>query len=275
MGFLFLAIALGIIGNIFLHKVYRTGNEQFVRYNLDNSNLLFSTKEDFLARISAFTDIKTSIADSAPDVVKITYKTKDYTIKFTNGKAFVDYDTAGTGIKLTKLGRLLNIFSFVKSVKKAFLINSLLDRISNQSDSTEMPYKKFTGARKTTNILFLAMLVSLVIGICSFTSDVKDKAILNVKESICYENITYGEIVDVYLVDPNWIAFNSETDTPVVEVNGTSVENQEICIQFTGELGAGFHLVEKQTFKPAYFSVDGTSVDTISSLEYILAYLGK
>ena len=119
-------------------------------------------------------------------------------------------------------------------------------------------------------------MLSLTITGCSIISEsdgdggtYKDKAIQNVRSSLYNETTTYDEIIDAYLINPDWTAFNSDKDAPVVEVNGISVEKEDICIQFIGELGLGFHLVEKQQFRLRYFEVDGKSVDAEEAMEYI------
>ena len=125
----------------------------------------------------------------------------------------------------------------------------------------------------------IVVMLPLIIAGCAMVSEsdgdggtYKDRAIQNVRSSLYNENTTYDKIVDAYLINPDWTAFNSDKDAPVVEVNGVSIEKEDICIQFIGELGLGFHLVEKQDFSLHYFEVDGQSVDAEAAMDYIFEH---
>ena len=83
------------------------------------------------------------------------------------------------------------------------------------------------------------------------------------------DGVTYEELIDVYLKDAEWTAGNSETDTAVVEINGTSVEGEKICIQFWGDMGMGMSY-KNLTLK--YCEADGVSLEPDSVMEYIYLY---
>jgi hypothetical protein len=119
-----------------------------------------------------------------------------------------------------------------------------------------------------------AMLLCLFIGIVNMTGDVYGEAITKVKNTEYSNGVTYGTIINGYLKEPEWKAFNSDTDTAIVEVNGTSIADENICIQFAGTAGMGFNGVSNQTFYIRYFEADGESLDQDAAMEYIYEYLG-
>jgi sulfur carrier protein ThiS len=116
------------------------------------------------------------------------------------------------------------------------------------------------------------MIVCLIIGISGMTGNMQEEAIDNVKAMVFYEGVTYEELLNTYIVNPEWTAFNSENDIVIVEMNGTSIENDQVCIQFSGEMGMGFNGVGQQDFKLRYFDINGESLDPVGAMEYIYNY---
>lgn len=89
-----------------------------------------------------------------------------------------------------------------------------------------------------------------------------------------HENTTYGNLIDKYIPNAEWTAFNYlDTDTAVVEINGTSIADEVICIQFCGEGGMGFNNVNIQQFTPYYFEIDGEPYDYDAAFAYIYLYV--
>ena len=263
MVFIFLAFGLLIVGEIFLILLYLNGGKQFLKCNKENSKLSFSTLEDFVSSIKSIPGIEVHNVDDANNKVELVYKRQKYVMLFENDKAFIEYDTAGCGARVSVIGRTFKMLAFCKAVKKAYIINNVFG-IDSDKDFT-----KFKVCKAGMFGSVVAMLICAVVGVVSLLSGVKDGAINNVKESVYRDDMTYGYIIEGYIKDPEWKAFNNDNGVAVVEVNGTSVEKQSICIQFMGEGGMGFNDVDTQEFKLYYFGVDGKSVEPESSMAYI------
>lgn len=149
-----------------------------------------------------------------------------------------------------------------------------MDCVSGKSiEENKKEYVKVKNNIKTINILEILGVIFLIIGMCNMTGNISGEAIDNVKTTEFSTGVTYEDLISGYIQTPEWDAFNSDKDRVVVEVNGISVENEKICIQFAGDPGMGFSHVNLQKFKLVYFEVDGESLDPDAAMEYIYEYL--
>ena len=269
MVFICLAVIFLVVGEIFLLIMYRYGGKQFTKYDKDNSGLSYESMEDFVSRVKGISGVEARYKDGSDNGIELIYKKNKYVLGYENNKIFVDYVASKCTTNVFWLSGTFRAFSFSKVVKKAYLINSVLENISEKDVLCTREYKKFKNCVMGTIVSVIIMIALALIGVFSFFSGTKDEAISNVKEIEFNNDMTYGEIIEGYIANPEWTAFNSENDTVVVEVTGKSVEMQQICIQFLGEAGMGFGEVDKQEFDLAYFEVGGKSVEPELAMEYI------
>ena len=120
-------------------------------------------------------------------------------------------------------------------------------------------YKKIKNDWTMLDILFFVMIAFYLIGMFNIIKNIHEEGIERVKNIEFLNGITYGELVHGYIREPEWTAFNSDKDVAIIEVNGKSVEGEEICIQFGAEGREGFNLISSQNFRPIYFEADGES----------------
>lgn len=275
MSFIFVALVFGVIAEIFILKLYKDGGKQLSKYDKNNSAVRASSSEELASVISRLPNSGVSNIEVRGNDVGLTLKNNKYTINVENGIAAVKYDMAGTGVRFSKFGRILKPFRFGKSAKKAVAINSLFDEIMGRKEpNDEKEYKKVANDRKIFFISLAAMLIFLIIGICNMTGSIHGEAVTKVKNTEYFNGVTYGTLINGYLKEPDWNAFNSTTDTAIVEVNGTSVEGEKIRIQFSGSRGMGFSGVSNQNFDVSYFEADGEKFDPDAAMEFVYEYLG-
>ena len=149
------------------------------------------------------------------------------------------------------------------------VVNMIMDALQSQSPIEKKEYHKTKFFAKSAVVSYISFAIFLVIGLFSFFGAISDKAISEAKRMEFCDGVSYEELIDTYLKDSEWTAFNAETDTAVVEITGTSVEGENICIQFWGDLGMGLsysHLTLE------YFEVNGMSIDPQEAMEYIYLY---
>ena len=263
MGIIIVAILLAVVAEIMLIKLYGRGALQFKKYDKANSDVLSENADEFVSKLRMISDLNINKVSCDGNKVNIVYKNNKYNIKIENGIASVEYDTAGCfAIKLSQIKKILKIFKFSKAIKKATIINSVMDRMSGKdAKSSEKEYKKINKQRQVLNITILAMVSCLVIGVFAMSNDMKDEMIDKVKSMEYSSGMTYGDIIDKYIKDADWENGVSEDDTALVEIKGVSIKNEKIHIQFIGELGMGMHNIKGQKFKLYYFEVDGESLD--------------
>lgn len=273
MFLLFVALVFAVIGIVFTDKVYYYGLKQFRKYDMENSCLTFDSIDDLISKIKMFPDVDIISIDKDSNTVTIRLKRNKYCIVVENNIAYVEYNNPYS-IKFSRIGRIIRTLKVNKAVKKAVLINKLLDKVAdNYTSNDQKSYKKCLNSSRWMTISVIMMIVCLVLGCFSMLGNLEQDAIDNVKSTHYNERITYDQIIDRYLINAEWEAFNSDRDMVVVEVNGMSVENEMICIQFSGEAGLGFNGVDHQEFELHYFAVDGESIDPNAAMEYILDYL--
>ena len=273
MGYLFLAFLLVIVGEIFLIKLYGNGGEQLEKYDKEHSDIEVSNFEEFVSKLKAVKGLNVNKVDSNAGISTITFQGNKHKMNVENGKVSVEYDMAGCQLRISSIGRILKAFKFGKTVKRAVLINSALDSITGRTtDENTKQYKKVSNSRVILNVSIIAIIVFCIMGISSFSGGIHEEAIEKVKATEFYAGYTYGDVVERYVYEPEWSAFNSDTDVAIVEMNGTSIENETICIQFSGELGMGFNSVGIQDFKVRYFELDGESLNPESAMIYICDY---
>jgi hypothetical protein len=275
MGLIFVALVIGVITEIFILKLYKDGEKQLSKYDKSHSAVRMSSSEELASVINRLPNSNANNIEVQGNDVKLKLKNNKYTLNVEEGIASVKYDLAGTKLKFSKFGRIAKPFIFSKSAKKAVAINSLFDKLMGKKDSNdEKEYKK---VKNDSNMMWISLVVALIclfIGIANLKGDIYGEAITKVKNSEYYNGVTYGTIINGYLEAPEWKAFNSDADTAIVEVNGTSIANEKICIQFAGTAGMGFNGVSNQTFYVRYFEADGESLDRDAAMEFIYEYLG-
>ena len=274
MIFIFVAFALIVPAEIFLIKFYYDGEKLFKKYDKDHSNVQCVNVEEFVSRIKAFTEWETSKVECNGNKVNLVYQKNKYVINIEDGIAAVEYDRRGCGIKISGIGRIFKIFRFHKAIKKAAAINNVMDSLAgkNTEEGTK-GYKKIKNDWTMLGILFFAMIAFYLIGMFNIIKNIHEEGIERVKNIEFLNGITYGELVHGYIREPEWTAFNSDKDVAIIEVNGKSVEGEEICIQFGAEGREGFNLISSQNFRPIYFEADGESLDTDAAFLYLYEYL--
>ncbi len=273
MFLLFVALVFAVIGIVFTDKVYYHGLKQLRKYDMENSCLTFDSIDDFISKIKMFPDVDIISIAKDTNTVTIRLKRNKYSIVVENNIAYVEYNNPYS-IKFSRIGRIIRTLKVNKAAKKAVLINKLLDKVTDKYTANDQKsYKKYLNSSRLMTISVILMIACLVIGSFSMFGNLEQDAIDNVKSTYYNERITYDQIIDRYLIDAEWEAFNSDRDIVVVEVNGMSVENEMICIQFSGEAGLGFNGVDHQEFELRYFDVDGKSIDPDAAMEYIYDYL--
>lgn len=272
MGLLFLALVLALVGELLWFKFYRNGKKEFNMYDKEHSNVTVLNEEELVSKLNKISNLGISNITSEFNQVSFVCNKNTYAINIENDMAFVEYDMSGCEVRVSLIGRLTRRIKFWKSAHKAMLINMIMDTLQNDCSSEQKPYKKTKGYAKASVAALVLCLIFLVFGIFSFTRSTYDKAISDAKTMEFYNNVTYEEVIDTYVKDAEWTAFNGEGDTAIVEINGTSVEGEKICIQFSGDMGMG---LSYRSLTLSYFEADGISVDPDEAMEYIyLNYYG-
>lgn len=269
MGFLFFALALSVVGEFLWFKFYRNGKKQFKKYDKEHSNVTALGAEEFVSKLNKLSSFNIGDIDFVPNQVRFTCKKSSYTVNIENGIAYVEYDMSGCGARVSLIGRLTGRFKFWRSAHNAMLINAVMDTFQNDGLPAQKEYQKTKIYAKASVVAFVASLIFLIVGIPVLAGSVSDKTVSEVKEMEFRDNVTYEEVIDAYLQDAEWTSFNSEKDIVVVEINGTSVEGEKICIQFWGDLGMGYSYTSL-TLK--VFEADETSLDPYGAMEYIYTY---
>lgn len=134
--------------------------------------------------------------------------------------------------------------------------------------------KKMSIANKIFSIAGTLLIVIIVVILIKIIGNKDDKQIDYVKNTEYSNGYTYGELIDNYIVSPEWTTFgatNNNQPTGIVEVVGESTEKEDIVIQFMGPNGLGRYFIG-QDFKVSYFEVDGNSVDPDQAMEVLLYY---
>ena len=166
--------------------------------------------------------------------------------------------------QLEQIKKLCSLWDYLQTTDKKIVLYGMGDGADKILDVCYS--KKIKIYAKASVAAFVAFLIFLIAGVSSFLGSKYDAAIEDAKTMTYYNNITYGELIDEYVRDAEWTAFNSESDMAVVEVHGTSVDGDKVCIQFWGESGMG---LSYRTLTLEYFEVDGVSMDPNWMMEYI------
>lgn len=277
MGLIIVGFIIAVISEVFLIKFYNGGDKILSKYDAKHSDVLYSgSPEEFVNLVRSIPNTGISGVNFDGNAVSLMCDNTIYPVNFNNGVVSIEYDRAGCGLKISAIGKILKVFKVSKAVNKAVLINRVMDRISGKdSVQCESEYNKLRSGKKGFVISGCLAIVLMIIGACSLVSVTYDEAIDRVKSTEYSSDYTYGKLVEKYIKEPEWKAFESDKDTAVVEVNGTSIEGEKICIQFTGESGVGFSSVDTQEFKPYYFSVDGESIDAELGMAGIAMYFSN
>jgi hypothetical protein len=277
MGFIFAAIVIAVIAEIFILKLYKDGGRQLSKYDKDHSVVRMSNSDELSSVISGLSNSGAENIEVQGNDVKLNLKKNKYTINVENGIASVKYDMSGTEVKFSAIGRILKPFRYSKSAKKAVIINSLFDEILGKKDSNDK--KEYNKVKKDSTLIWIslvAMLICFVIGISNMTvNGLSEEAITKVKNTEYFNDVTYETLINDFIEEPEWEALISNDDnTAVIEVSGTSVTNEQLRIQFLGSSGMGYDDISKQAFYLCYFEADGVSVDPETAMEFIYEYLG-
>jgi len=272
MYFILLAMILAVAGGIISNITKWRGRKQLIKYDKEHSDVACADAEELASKINLLDGVENlEIVDGK---ISFDCKKNTFSIAVENGIAYVEYDTSGCEIKFSKMGRFLGDFKLADSAKKATMVNSIMDSVSGKDvKEQKKAYAKIINGVKAMKIIAVAMFVCLAIGILGVFNGTKNVAVENVKNTQFEMGLTYGELLDNYLPDAKWTYFISENDTPIVEVNGISIEGESVCVQFEGELGMGGTNLEQQDFDLGYMDADGEPVDAYSAFAYIYEYL--
>lgn len=269
MGFFLFAIVLGIVSELLWLIFYREGKKHFTKYDKENSKVVVLNTEEVVSKLEKNSNLVIENIVSEQNQVSFTCQKNDYIINVENGTAYVDYDMSGCEIRVSLIGKLKKRFKFWKSAHKAILVNMIMDTLQNDSLVEQKSYKKTKTYAKAAVVAFVSFLIFLVIGFCSFENSVSNTAVSDAKAMEFCNGVTYEELIETYLIDAEWSAFNAERDIAVVEVTGTSVEGEDICIQFWGDTGMG---LSYRSLTLEICEVDGVSLDPDAVMEYIYSY---
>lgn len=134
MGYFIIVLVLIVLGEVFLFKFYNSGYEQLQKYDKTHSDVQATSPEEFSSRIKSIPDYGISEVNYSILDNKVTFvcKKNKFNIIIENGIAVVEYDTLGFGIRISKIGKILKVFKFSKAVKKAVIINSIMDNVTGK-----------------------------------------------------------------------------------------------------------------------------------------------
>ena len=269
MGFLLFAIVLAVVGELLWFKFYRDGKKNFTKYDKEHSNIIVLNQEDVVSKLIKKSNLGIGNIVSEQNQIRFICQKNDYTINIENGIAYVDYDMSGCEVRVSLIGKLTKRFKFWKSAHKAMLLNMIMDTLQNDSFAEQKSYQKTKIYAKSSVVALVSFLIFLVIGCCSFIGSVSNEAVVDAQTMEFCDGVTYGELIDIYLEDAEWSAFNGERDIAVVEVIGTSVEGEDVCIQFWGDMGMG---LSYRSLTLEFCEVDGVSLEPDTVMEYIYLY---
>ena len=269
MGVLLFAVILGVVGELLWFKFYRTSQNQFTKYDKEHSTVAILDAAEIVTTLNKHASLGISDIKLEENQVSFTYKKDYHTIHIEDGKAYAEYDMFGFGVRLSFIGKITKKFKFWKCVHKAMHINVIMDTFQNNSLPTQKEYEKTKIFAKASVIAYAAFLIFLVIGFFTAIKSISNSAVSDVQKMEFYNDITYEELIDSYVKDAEWTAFNTDNDVAVVEVSGISIEGENICIQFWGSMGMGF---SDESLELAYFEVNGVSINPIKAMESIYMY---
>ena len=266
MGLLLFAIILGIIGEICWFKFNRDSLKHFSKYDKEHSNITVASVDEIASKLNQNSSLGISNIVSEQNSVSFTCENNNCIITVENGTAYVNYDMSGCEVRVSLIGKLTKRFAFWKSAHKAILINTIMDALQNNTSADKSTYQTTKICAKAAVIAFVSFLIFLVIGFCSLLDGVSNEAVTDAQTMEFYDAVTYEEVIDSFLKDAEWSAFNAENDIAVVEVNGTSVDGEKVRIQFWGDAGMG---LSYRSLTLEIFEVDGISLDPDLTMEYI------
>ncbi len=275
MGYVVIFVIVAIVvGEVFLTKLYNDGGKQFKKYDVDNSNVQVASAEELASKLRTIIDLGISGVECNGNNVNVICKNNNYSINVDNGIASIEYDCSKIGFSFSKIGKILKMRKFIKSTEKAIVINKVMDRIACKDVLQEdKEYKKIKIDKTGMMISLILAIISVVIAAVISMGATHGEAVEKVKNTEYCAGITYEDLIDVYLDEPEWKSFVSDTSTAIVEVNGTSIEGDTMCIQFKGDLGVGYNSIGSQEFTLDYFDVNGEPVDPFEVMDYIYGYL--
>lgn len=275
MAYILIVFLAAIVGEVFLFKLYGDGGKILQKYDASHSDIRVESAEDFVAAFKSTNDLGVSGVECEGNKVKLTCGKYNYTICVNDGVATVEYDRAGCGgVKISAIGRLIRISKFTKSVKKALVINGVMDKIAGKDSSHSIvDNKKIKLDKRIIKISLIAAVLFAIIGGCSLVGDMHEEAITSVKTTVFNGGVTYETIINNYVKNAEWSAFVSDDgdDMAVIEVKGTSVEGEKIQIQFWGNSGMKFDTTD---YKLSVFNIDDQSLEPEAAMKYLCEYLG-
>lgn len=261
MGWILFAIVLGIASEVLWFNFFRKGSKQFSKYDKDHSTVTVTNADEVVSKLKKNVNLGISGIQSEENQVNFLCQNNHCAINIENGTAYVEYDIWAL------LGR--KRLRFWKSARKAMQMNAIMDTLRNEDLSDQKTYDKIKLYAKAYVASFVAFLIFLVVGFCSFTGSMYDDAIADAKMLEYRKGVTYDELIEEYVKDAEWTAFNTEKDMAVVEVNGTSVEGEKVCIQFWGDLGMG---LDYRTLTLECVELDDVPMVPDDIMEYIYLY---
>ena len=261
MGWILFSIVLGIVSEVLWFNFFRKGSKQFSKYDKDHSTVTVINAEEVVAKLKKNVNLGISDIQSEENQINFLCQNNHYTINVENGTAYVEYDVWAL------LGR--KRLRFWKSARKAMQMNAIMDALQTDGLSEQKAYDKIKLYAKAHVASFVAFVIFLVIGFSSFLGVTHNDAIADAKMLEYRKGVTYDELIEEYVRGVEWTAFSSEKDMVVVEVNGTSVEGEKVCIQFWGDLGMG---LDYRTLTLECVELDDVPMVPDDIMEYIYLY---
>ena len=274
MAFIIFAFIFGIIGSIISMRSDSKAYKQILKYDKEHSDIACADLNELAEKIKAVNCADVEQVRNVEDKIIVDCKKNSYSLRVENGVAYVEYDKNGCGLKISPLGRFIRIFRVAIAGRKAIVINSIMDCVAGKDAKLfEKEYKTVHNGLPSIIVFMVAMLVCVIIGCVLLLGEQNDKVVEKVKGTEYYSGVTYGELLDSYLLEQEWTSFTTDGDRACVEVDGVGLDGEAIEIQFLGELGYGFSNIENRNFKIYYAGIDGESYDPDFVMDMIYEYL--
>ena len=274
MAFIIFAFIFGIIGSIISMRSDSKAYKQILKYDKEHSDIACADLNELAEKIKAVNCADVEQVRNVEDKIIVDCKKNSYSLRVENGVAYVEYDKNGCGLKISPLGRFIRIFRVAIAGRKAIVINSIMDCVAGKDAKLfEKEYKTVHNGLPSIIVFMVAMLVCVIIGCVLLLGEQNDKVVEKVKGTEYYSGVTYGELLDGYLIEQEWTSFTTDGDRACVEVDGVGLDGEAIEIQFLGELGYGFSNIENRNFEIYYAGIDGESYDPDFVMDMIYEYL--
>lgn len=274
MAFIIFAFIFGIIGSIISMRSDSKAYKQILKYDKEHSDIACADLNELAEKIKSVNCADIEQVRNVEDKIIVDCKKNSYSLRVENGVAYVEYDKNGCSLKISPLGRFIRIFRVAIAGRKAIVINSIMDCVAGKDAKLfEKEYKTVHNGLPSIIVFMIAMLVCVIIGCVLLLGEQNDKVVEKVKGTEYYSGVTYGELLDGYLLEQEWTSFTTDGDRACVEVDGVGLGGEAIEIQFLGELGYGFSNIENRNFEIYYAGIDGEAYDPDFVMDMIYEYL--